>query len=227
MSSSSSCVEWSWQRAQGRPSRTPAALRQGDDRQAAATGRRAPGCAARWRPAAGRAIAATGAAVWPGVAPRGAAAGVPAASRDRRRARAPGAGRRVPGSGAGPSQRVVAPGSGRTRPGRERRCLRAPARPVAGPPAGWRRLPPAGSARASGPVPEPGRESAGAGRPTPGSVRDRRRGRPGRCQARLQSVAGIVATATRETSLEIQFGAAGERQVEVRTVHSACHSSCR
>lgn len=49
----------------------------------------------------------------------------------------------------------------------------------------------------------------------------------GDVQARLQSVADIVATATRETSLEIQFGAAGERQVEVRTVHSACHSSCR
>ncbi|CRO62304.1 hypothetical protein PAERUG_P45_London_17_VIM_2_12_12_01774 [Pseudomonas aeruginosa] len=49
----------------------------------------------------------------------------------------------------------------------------------------------------------------------------------GDVQARLQSVADIVATATCETSLEIQFGAAGERQVEVRTVHSACHSSCR
>ena len=112
-----------------------------------------------------------------------------------------------------------------TRPGKTlpSRSSKASCRP----PAGWRRLPPAGSARASGPAPGPGRESAGAGRPTPGSVRDRRRGGLGDVQARLQSVADIVATATCETSLEIQFGAAGERQVEVRPVHSACHSSCR
>ncbi len=169
--------EWSWQRAQGRPSRTPAALRRGDDRQAAATGRRAPGCAARWRPAGRPGHCSDRRSGMARRCVEGAAAGVPAASRDRRRARAPGAGRRVPGSDAGPSQRVVAPGSGRTRPGRERRCLRAPARPVAEPPAGWRRLPPAGSARASGPAPEPGRK---------------RRGRPSHARLSSRSTSGAA-----------------------------------
>ena len=227
MSSSSSCVEWSWQRAQGRPSRTPSSAASG--RWPADSSNRSPGSRVRSSPAS---------------------SGRPGHCSDRRsgmaRRCAEGRGGRRASSVAGsPSSQSARRWSSRsrlrrrpiaargcaglrpyqTRPGKTlpSRSSKASCRP----PAGWRRLPPAGSARASGPAPGPGRESAGAGRPTPGSVRDRRRGGLGDVQARLQSVADIVATATCETSLEIQFGAAGERQVEVRTVHSACHSSCR
>ena len=226
MSSSSSCVEWSWQRAQGRPSRTPAALRRGDDRQAAATGRRAPGCAARWRPAAGRAIAATGAAVWPGVAPRARRQ----ACQQRR------------GIAVEPErQALVVAFQAQTQAHRSAWLRRAQAVPdQAGKDVAFALQ--QGQLQAAGRLAKAAScrfgasqwASAGAWQKAQGQAVPRQAqfeidvgGGLGDVQARLQSVAGIVATATRETSLEIQFGAAGERQVEVRTVHSACHSSCR